>query len=334
MTGAGGADVGLYTQRLSCGYASDVPILNEVSLSLRNGRFVCVIGPNGIGKSTLMRTISGLLRPLSGTVEIGGRRIEALSARERARELSVVLTGQRAPGYMSVQRYVEIGRYPHISLLGAASQTDLKAVEAALSASGVRQLAGRRVAELSDGERQRVAIARALAQSSRVMILDEPTAFLDVSARASTMVLLRRTAHESGRLVITSSHEIELVLRTADTVVLIRPDRTICSGSPEDLVLGREIDHLFSGSSLEFDYERGSFRLPQTIGTPVRVIGSGERAIWTQHALERIGFTIADHSDVSVQVSETDTLEWTLAVPDAQPATVFSLEQLADRLRD
>ena len=324
----------LMTDALSCGYRGHDPVLQEVSLTMRAGRLVCVIGQNGAGKSTLMQTIAGLLPPVSGTVQIRGRRLNELSARERAQVLSVVLTGQRPPGFMTVRRYVELGRYPHLRPLGRADESHRSAVEEALQIVGASPLIDRYVTELSDGERQRVSLARALAQSADVMLLDEPTAFLDVSGRAKTMDTLRSAAHSSGRLIITSSHDIELVLRVADTVILIRPDRTLATGAPEDLVLSKEFDHLFADSTLRFDYERGGFAHRKPDGPLVTVHGGGQAGIWTRHAVERLGFEVGPAAPRHITVPIDNHDRWSVTDTDGGQSSAGSLEELADLLRD
>jgi iron complex transport system ATP-binding protein len=329
----GDSSVLLEAHDLVCGYPGYPPVLEEVSLSLAAGRFVCVIGPNGIGKSTLMQTLSGLLPALSGSIALDGRSLASHNSRERARVLSVVLTGQHYPGYMTVRRYVELGRYPHLSLLGKITEADSHAVTSALETVGALHLHTRRVAELSDGERQRVSLARALAQSSKLMLLDEPTAFLDVSGRAHTMATLQSAAHTTGRLIITSSHDIELVLRTADTVILIRPDRTLVTGAPEDLVLERELEQLFNSSSLRFDYERGRFALSPIEGPVAAVSGDGPVAVWTRNVLERVGYTIAESAPVTVYSPTAADGTWRVRTADNTEHVLDSLGELADLLR-
>ncbi|MFW5786217.1 MAG: ABC transporter ATP-binding protein [bacterium] len=280
----------LTASNLSCGYPrSRRLVLRDLDLEMRRGRFFCIIGPNGGGKTTLLRTLAGLLPPVSGTVRIGGTPLHALAARERARRLSVVLTQFTAPGYLSVERFVELGRHPYTGFLARLSSEDRRAVGDALDQTGIAALRHRWMAEISDGERQRAAVARALAQAADVMILDEPTAFLDVAGRATVMSTLRRIAHSTDRLIVTSSHDVELVLRTADVVALIGVNGTLRLGSPEDLVLSGAIQALFPADTLSFDARTGTFRLPAPTGTPVRLVGEGLVAEWTAHAIERVG---------------------------------------------
>ena len=279
----------LHARELACGYTGADPVLSGLDITVRSGRLVCVIGPNGAGKTTLVRTLAGLLQPLSGAIMLGDAPLHHVDARDRAREISVVLTRLPVPGYLSVQSFVEIGRHPYTGTLGLLRAEDRAATRAAMEQVGILPLRKRWMSAISDGERQRTAIARALAQAARLMILDEPTAFLDVEARAVVMTLLRRVAHDTGRAVIATTHDIELALRVADDIWMITPGGDLLSGAPEDLVLRGAMDEVFPDHVLRFDLEAGGFRLPQPAGGEIVVSGTGARAVWTAHALERAG---------------------------------------------
>ncbi len=280
----------LHTRELVCGYpGTPEPVLAGLSLTVHPGRLVCVIGSNGAGKTTLVRALAGLLKPRCGQVLMGDELLHDVDTRDRAREISVVLTRLPVPGYLSVQSFVEIGRHPYTGTLGALRDTDRDAVTSAMEQVGILHLRHRWMSAISDGERQRAAIARALAQAARLMILDEPTAFLDVEARALVMTLLRRVAHETGRGVIATTHDIELALRIADEIWMITPEGDLLTGAPEDLVLGGAMEQVFPEHVLRFDPKSGGFRLPRPAGPVVTVIGTGVLALWTMHALERAG---------------------------------------------
>lgn len=286
-------DILLSSSGLSCGYrAPEHVVLNDIDVELPAGRFICVIGPNGVGKTTLMWTLAGLLPAISGETKIGGVALNVMSRTERARTLSVVLTRLPIPGYLNVRAFVEIGRHPHTGILGRLDDSDRLAVDTAIRETGLTELANRWISTLSDGERQRAAIARALAQGAQIMILDEPTAFLDVQARAQVMLTLRKLAHAGDRAILASSHDVDLVLRTADQLWIILPSGELVRGSPEDLVLAGRMDDLFPDRSLHFDLDSGSYRLPPPAGPLVEVRGTGVVSKWTAHALERVGYRV------------------------------------------
>jgi iron complex transport system ATP-binding protein len=204
--------VGYRTKRQS------TAVLGPVDLALLPGTLTCSVGPNGAGKSTLLRTLCGVQAPLSGTVSLGGRPIAAMSAVERARVVAVVGTERPAADLLTVFDAVAMGRHPHTGWAATLSSDDQDTVRAALSVTGLDSLGHRHVDTLSDGERQRVSIACALAQQPRVLILDEPTAFLDVNRRVDMIELLLDLAHNEGLAVLLCTHDLELALPVADRV--------------------------------------------------------------------------------------------------------------------
>lgn len=284
----------LHAQDLAVGYTSRraaCAVLEHVNVTVAHGEFVCPLGPNGIGKSTLLRTLAGMQSPLGGSVHLDGFDLQHLDPMERARRLAVVLTERVAVEALSVRRIVELGRYPHSNWLGGLSQHDLNAVDWAIRTVRAEHLAGRDVSQLSDGERQRVMIARALAQEPTVLVLDEPTAFLDVPSRVELMGLLRRLSVEHGLAVVVSTHDLELALRMADTVWLLMPGGGMFAGAPEDVVLAGGIAQAFGGPHLRFDPDARSFRPPTGHRGAAAVRGSGLRAAMARAVLEREGFT-------------------------------------------
>ncbi len=251
----------LTTRDLSIGYRRRPPLLAGLDLSVAPGEVISVLGVNGIGKSTLLRTLSGMQPPLAGSVSLGGRDLASLSRQERAREIAVLLTERLAIGALSVQRLVELGLYPHVGWTGALTEADRKSAAEALVAVGAAHLAARDINELSDGERQRVMIARALAQRPAVLVFDEPAAFLDVVARVEMMAMLRTLAHVRGVAVVLSSHDLELSLRTADTIWLIQRDGQMHTGKPDTLLGDGSLERAFSSARVTFHPGTRSFEL-------------------------------------------------------------------------
>jgi len=284
----------LTAEDLAVGYFLDKkaprPVAGPLRLALWPGELVCLLGPNGAGKSTLLRTLAGLQPALSGRLDLGGRPLAAMGASERARQLSIVLTDRVDAGNLAVRELVRLGRHPHTGWLGSLSAHDEARVQAALEATGTGIFADRPVGELSDGERQKVLLARALAQDTPVVLLDEPTAHLDLPNRVSLMRLLHQLARTTGKAILLSTHELDLALQAADRVWLLPADGALCTGTPEDLVLSGAFAAAFAREGLAFDAGTGTFALHAPTGPPVQLVGKGAAAFWTRRALEREGF--------------------------------------------
>ncbi len=211
-------------------------VLEDVTVSLKPGEMVCVMGRNGAGKSTLLRALAGLDRPLAGRIELFGEALDELAPRRRAQQVGVVLPERIEATLMTARELVALGRYPHTNWTGRLRPRDHTRVAEALEQLGVTELAERSVGTLSDGERQKVTIARAVAQEPRLFVLDEPTAFLDLPGRWDVMSLLRALAHSPGRAVLVSTHDLDVALRFADRLWLVAPGGELVTGEPEELV--------------------------------------------------------------------------------------------------
>jgi len=278
-------------------------VLQNLDLQLYAGELVCLLGPNGAGKSTLMRTLAGMQPALSGRVLLSGTDIGRQPKSEMARRLSVVLTDRLQVGNLTVYELVSLGRFPYTGLLGRLTPRDHAAVLWALDVTHLTSLAQRFVHELSDGQRQRVLIARGLAQEPEFMLLDEPTAFLDLPTRVETTSLLRRLARETGLAVLLSTHDLDLAMRLADKLWLMGPDGIHC-GAPEDLALNGTFATTFATADFEFDPLSGSFRQRTTPGQTVTVHGNGLQIMWLRRALEREGYNV--QSDGTVESAQNE----------------------------
>lgn len=267
-------------------------VAQQLNVGLYPGELVCLLGPNGAGKSTLLRTLCGMQRPLQGEIQVLGRNLRHLHPRDIARQLSVVLTEQTDVGTLSVYGLVALGRYPYTDWSGRLTALDEFCVHQAIDAVGVKPLAARPVNELSDGERQKVMIARALAQEPRVLLLDEPTAFLDLPRRVEIMGILRRLARETGQAILLSTHDLDLALRSADKLWLLPQGGPIQVGVPEDMVLSGAFQHVFHSEGVEFDAYAGAFKLHRSMVGCVDLMGEGLAGLWTERALEREGFAV------------------------------------------
>ena len=268
-------------------------LLNEgLSFQAIPGELTAVIGPNGVGKSTLLRTIVRLLPPLQGSVYIQNRDVESFSQMELARACSFVPAGRIPVARLTVYDIISMARYPHTGWRGTLSDHDRSVIDAAVETLKLNNLAHRFVDELSDGERQRTWIARAVAQETPVIIMDEPTSFLDVPARFEIFRYLRQLAGKQKKAILIATHDIEFVLKMCDKVWLLLHDRTR-EGAPEDLLSGGYID-LLLGNNEDIRYLPGSgleLASPETIGR-VSVSGEDIACRWMIQALERSGFTI------------------------------------------
>jgi iron complex transport system ATP-binding protein len=281
-------------EALSVGYPSargrSLEVAAGLEAALHPGELVCLIGPNGAGKSTLLRTLTGLQPALAGEVLFGGETLASIRPRELARGISVVLTEPVQTGLLTASGLVALGRYAHTDWLGRLGAEDRAVIARSLRAVGAEDLSGRPVAELSDGERQKVMIARALAQEPALIVLDEPTAYLDLPRRVEVMTLLRKLAHDTHRAVLLSTHDLDLALRSADRIWLLSGRRGLASGAPEDLVLAGAVADAFRGRGVTFDARQGAFVFARPGGVLVEVEGDETAVVWTRRALERAGF--------------------------------------------
>lgn len=324
----------LTTRSLTIGYPNRI-LASNLDLELRPGEMVALIGPNGVGKSTLLRTLAGMLSPLSGQVLLDEQDIHQMSALELARHLAVVLTTRIEIGHLSVYTLVALGRHPYTDWFGRLRAHDHAVIRRALELTDSLSLADRLVHELSDGERQRVMIARALAQEPQVLLLDEPTAFLDLPRRIETLRLLRNLARQTGCAVLLSIHDLDLALRIADRLWLLSSNGEFQSGIPEELALNGAVARLFQREGVYFDHTSGAFRIHQPERGPISLHGEqhGVTLAWTWRALERIGYEVHNQGmrlPWHIEVLAPHT--WQLLTPDGQSEHT-SLESLLTALR-
>lgn len=233
------------------------PLFDGFDLEVPKGKVLGVLGPNGCGKSTLLGLADGLGMPARGTVLVGGRPVAGLSARERAGRIALLPQVHRTPS-MRVRDLVACGRYAHMGPFGQLGEKDERAVDDALSLMGLRALAHRNARRLSGGERQRAFIAMALAQEADVLLLDEPTTYLDVSAAHELMSLVRRLVAERGTTVVAVLHDIDLALRFCDEVAVLgreRPTRLLAQGSPAEVAGGPALPAAFGVTAVPCERE-------------------------------------------------------------------------------
>ena len=305
------SDFRLQLQNLSAGYSQrgrgQRTVVQPFTANIIPGTVTCLIGPNGAGKSTLLRTIAGMQPPLTGQALLNGHAVHQMSAAERARCLSVVLTQKMEVGLFTGYALVAMGRHPHTGWMGQLSEHDHRVVQQSIELVGAETLADRPFNLMSDGERQKILIARALAQEPALLILDEPTAFLDLPRRVECMLLLRDLARRTGCAVLLSTHDLDLALRCADQIWLLPYTGQLSMGLPEDLVLNGAFEAAFHSAHVTFDMLTGAFQPPTARSIPVVLEGTGVHYVWTKRALEREGYAVAEERRPHVPVIHVDT---------------------------
>ncbi|MBC7914480.1 MAG: ABC transporter ATP-binding protein [Pyrinomonadaceae bacterium] len=287
------------------GSKSDKAVAGPLNLEMYKGQLICLLGPNGSGKSTLIRTLSGLHNPLKGTVELDGEFLSKLKPSQIARKLSLVLTDSVRSGNLDVYSLISLGRYPYSGWLGTLTSDDRKIINNAIESTHTEAFINRKMAQLSDGECQKVMLARALAQDTPLIILDEPTAHLDLPSRIELMRLLHQLARDTNKGILISTHELDLALQVADQIWLIKKDGTLESGTPENLILSGAFEAAFNKDGIQFDKSTGTFNFHQQTGREITLIGNGTVALWTKRALLRNGFMVVDKkTDLFVEILE------------------------------
>lgn len=302
--------VALQTRALSIGYSlnrkKDVCLHSNMDLELYRGDLICLVGPNGSGKTTLIRTMAGIQRPLAGEIFLNSKPLSHISQVEKSNLLSVVLTEKTTVGNMLVKEIVALGRYAQTNWLGTLSDADREAIANALQQVGMTELSGRTYGTLSDGEKQRTAIARALATHAPVLILDEPTAHLDIPNRVEIMSLLRNLTRQNNQAVLISTHDLDLALQVADEIWVIHPEKGLKRGIPEEMFNSGAIDEYFGGSSYEFIEHTGAIRLRINQIGKISVTGSGIKYQQLLAALKRMGIETEKVAHRNLQIQVTD----------------------------
>lgn len=291
------------THSLAIGYRSsgtERTVATGLDIQLRVGNMVCLLGSNGAGKSTLMRTLSGLQPPLAGEIRIDDRPLGALKPEELAQKLSLVLTDRIEAGNLTAREVVALGRTPYTSWLGSLTKDDHFKIAQSIEQTGIAPLLDRHMHQLSDGERQKVMLARALAQNTPVILLDEPTAHLDLPNRVEMMRLLHMLARTTRKAILLSTHELDLALQTADELWLMHPDGSLLTGLPEDLVLSGAFEATFARSGFSFDRTTGTFIIHQPVdNAQIYLEGPEGPLFWAKRALQREGLGISRYRDAA-----------------------------------
>jgi iron complex transport system ATP-binding protein len=293
----------LQTYNLTPGYTTGGvrnTLFEKLNVSLQPGQLVCLMGPNGAGKSTLIRTLARLQKPLAGTL-----------SETTEKSIALVLTDPITSISMSVYELITFGRYPYLGWNIALTPEDKQIVGEAIRDVRIQHLVDKKINELSDGQLQMAMIARALAQRTPILLLDEPTAHLDLNNRLEIMNLLRTLARTQHKAILVATHELDLALQTADLIWLATQDKKIKVGIPEDLVLDGSLDEVFQFKG--FDLKTGKINHEPHLGIAITLVGSGHELLWTKNALERNGFEISDNGKIEVVIENDKTLVWKIA---------------------
>lgn len=323
------------TRDLMIGYSdkqSSLKVMADINVSACRGELVALIGRNGAGKSTLLRSIVSLQDPLQGDIFIYNRRLSEIHKRELPRTVSFTSTEPIDLHNIRVQEAVALGRFPYTNWIGTLSDEDRQKTEEALALTGLSHLAGRKIDSLSDGERQRVLVARSLAQDTELLVMDEPTAYLDLPSRYGIVSLLRKLSHEKNKCIIFSTHDLDTALNEADKMWLMKSD-LICQGAPEDLVLNKSLSQAFDGPSLSFSASTGTFSFKRHQVGAVCLEGTGTVKRWTERALLRIDFKIDQSSRCIIKIDQSeDKVEWHIHVPGSNELVFNTLYELVSYL--
>ena len=325
-------------QNISIGYLKSKhrdkdTLYNNLSFELYKGELVCLLGANGAGKSTLLRTISASQPALNGTIYFEGKSISSFSEKELSQQLGLVLTDKTSTGGLLVRELIELGRYPYTGFFGQLTTNDKGIIQKAMKDVGISHKANSYMAELSDGERQKVMIAKALAQECPVVLLDEPTAFLDIESRIEIMNLLHDLAMDQSKTILLSTHDIDMALLLADRLWLLSRDNGMTSGVTEDMVLSGKMDHFFKGENIVFDRYTGNFLPKRTNDKKVYLNAEGIHYHWTKNMLERYGYSISkDQHKIlfSLTVSSSGSI---IITKDKMSTEVINFEELASYLK-
>ncbi|MCH7400957.1 ABC transporter ATP-binding protein [Belliella kenyensis] len=264
----------------------DVVIADRLELELYQGKLTCLLGPNGVGKSTLVKTIMGQLPSLGGEIWLQGMSLGKISTKELSKKIAVVLTDKVSLGNVTVYQMIALGRIPHTAWHGSMSIGDHQKVENAIEITKIGYLRHTVLSELSDGQLQKVMIARALAQDGELLILDEPTAHLDMINRFEVMHLLRRIAKEEQKAILVVTHDLDIAIDTADEFWIMQCSQPLVCGTPEDLIINGQINLLLPDAKLQFDLTSGKVQDASPFEFPA-ISGDETSVLWLKSIIRK-----------------------------------------------
>jgi iron complex transport system ATP-binding protein len=309
----------LSVESLEIGYVSGKKknvLLPPLNASACEGELIAIIGRNGIGKSTLLRTLAGIQQNLGGDVYYYGKNIKDYSRSVLALKVGYISTEAVRVANMSVYDLVSIGRFPYTNWMGKINADDHTIIMEALEMTGMSSFCNKYISELSDGERQKAMIARILAQDTGLMIMDEPTAFLDIGSKYEILHLMHQLTRNSGKTIIFSTHDMQSAVSQSDKIWLLL-DKQLKEGAPEDLMIEGAFDNLFESSHVRFNSADGSFSFRGSERAAFYVEGKGLIKHWTEEALKREGFKVVkEMTSPYIKLSVTGKKTWILESGD------------------
>ncbi|WP_200980254.1 ABC transporter ATP-binding protein [Echinicola sp. 20G] len=289
-------------QNVSIGYKkgkSFKKIGTSLTFELQKEKLTCLLGPNGVGKSTLIKTIMGQLPSLEGSINFGHLPVQEIDAKSLAKKISVVLTDRISPGNLSVEQLVSLGRTPFTNWIGKLTPEDKEMVVEAMKATKTYYLKDQLVSELSDGQLQKVMIARALAQDGDLIILDEPTAHLDLVNRYEIMHLLREVTQNKHKSILVITHDLDIAIETSDELWIMQCGDPLLCGTPEDLILSGKINKLLPSDELSFDSNTGKIR-PKSFPLSPSIKGPQPITQWLNLALQKNSISLSEETSIHV----------------------------------
>lgn len=293
------------TKDLTIGYrqkSGNKILQKNLALTINSGEIVSLMGQNGVGKTTFIKTISGLLEPLSGDVFYNGTSLQKISNQDLSKKLSLVLTEKPFSFNMSVLELVALGRHPYSNWIGILSNEDKEVIEWAITETNTNYLADQKLYQLSDGQLQKVMIARALAQQTDLIFLDEPAAHLDLHNKIEVMMLLRKIAKQ-GKSILISTHDMQISTQLSDKLWLFNFNEPTRIGAPEDLILDGSLEQTLYLKDYGYDMIHGVVNIPQT-GLEISVIGPEKEKFWTEQALKRNEFQVKNDASLSIVIRQ------------------------------
>ncbi|MCC0706364.1 ABC transporter ATP-binding protein [Clostridioides sp. ES-S-0190-01] len=298
----------LKTNNLSVGYDKKV-VVSDINIEVKKGEILCLLGSNGAGKTTILKSLSKLITPIKGEIYLNDMDIRHISRKTLSKMMALVLTNRLLGDLMTVQDVVNMGRYPYTGFFGNLSKKDLMMVDDSLKSVNALHLKKRYFDELSDGEKQKVLVARALVQEPEIIILDEPTTHLDIKHRLELMNILKKLSKEKSISVILSLHEIDIALKSCDKVALVKNNKVIAYGQPEDMVDENMINSLYELEDKNFNSLLGAVEISNKSKNEVFIIGGGGKATPIYRAFTKRGIGIYSgiihENDIDYEIGRT-----------------------------